>query len=126
MEMIPLAERLVGQHQRVLAGSAGAVVPEAAAAFVGAKVPLAAFLGVIPDLHLRRRSQVNAAVCLGHGLVVDLQLDVAVVLVGGQVGAVAVVDQLAVVHAPALLGVVGPFLDLRLALFGLHGGQFVG
>ena len=77
-EAVPLAERLVGQDERVLAGRAGAVVPQAAGALVGAEVPLAAFLGVVPDLHLRRGPQVDAAVGLGHGLVVDQQLDVAV------------------------------------------------
>ena len=39
---IPFAERLVGQHERVFAGGAGAVVPEAADALIGAEAPLAA------------------------------------------------------------------------------------
>ena len=49
---------------------------------------------------------------LGDGLVVDQELDVAVLLVGRQVGAVAVVDQLAVLDAPVLLGVLGPLGEL--------------
>src|SRR5262249_41503852 len=40
---IPLAERLIGQDERVLAGRAGAVVPQAARALVGPTTPLAAF-----------------------------------------------------------------------------------
>src|SRR5581483_12379428 len=48
-EMVPLAERLVGQDERVLAGGALAVVPQAARALVGAQVPLAALLRVVPD-----------------------------------------------------------------------------
>ena len=101
-ERVPLAERLVGQDERVLARGALAVVPQAAGALVGPAVPLAAFLGVVPDLHLRRGPQVDAAVGLGHRLVVEQQLDVAVLLVGGQVGALAVVDQLAVLDLPVL------------------------
>ncbi len=115
-EAVPFAERLVGQDERIFAGSAGAVVPQAAAALVGAEVPLAAFLGVVPDLHLRRGPQIDAAVALGEHLVVDQQLDVAVVLVGGQVGALAVVDDLAVLDLPVLLDVLVPFVDLGLAL----------
>ena len=97
-ERVPLADRLVGQDQRVLAGVAGAVVPEAARALVGAH-PGVAGLGVVPDLDLGRAAEVDAAVPLGADLEVDEQLDVAVVLVGGQVDALAVVDDLAVVDA---------------------------
>ena len=100
-QLIPLAERLVGQHQRVFAGRAGAVVPQPAGAFVGAEVELR-FLGVIPDLHLRAAAQIDAGVAQRHGLVLDEQLEVAVVLLGGGVIALAVVDQLAVLHAPML------------------------
>ena len=64
-------------------------------------------LGVVPDLNLRRAAQVDAAVALGTDLVVDQQLDVAVVLVGGEVGALAVVDDLAVLDPPVLLHVLG-------------------
>src|SRR5207248_2516205 len=80
-EAIPLAQRLVGEDEWVLAGSAGTVVPQSARAFVGADVPLAALLGVVPDLHLRSGFQVNAAVGLGHRLVVDEEFDVAELLV---------------------------------------------
>ena len=103
---VPLAERLVGQDERVLAGVARAVVPEPARALVGAHLGVAR-LGEVPDLDLRRAAEIDAAVGLGADLVVDEQLDVAVVLVGGQVGALAVVDELAVLDAPVLLGVLG-------------------
>ena len=120
-ETVPFAERLVGQDERIFAGRALAVVPQAAAALVGAEVPLAAFLGVVPDLHLRRGAQIDAAVGLGHRLVFDEQFDVAVFLVGGQIGAVAVVDQFVVLDRPVLLGVFGPLVDLVFAFLFRHG-----
>ena len=43
-EAIPLAERLVGQHKRILAGGAGRVIPETAGTFVGTDIPLTAVL----------------------------------------------------------------------------------
>ena len=122
-EAVPLAERLVGQDERVAAGGLGAVVEQAAGALVGPAIPLAPLLGRVPDLHLRRAPEVDAAVGLGDGLVVDQQLDVAVFLVGGQVGALAVVDQLAVLDAPVLLGVLGPLGELLRPLLVAHGGE---
>ena len=65
-----------------------------------AAVPLAALLGRVPDLHLRRGPQVDAAVGLGDGLVLDEQLDVAKIPFGRGKRAAAVVDQLAVLDAP--------------------------
>jgi hypothetical protein len=52
-EGVPLPERLVGVHERILPRCAWAVVPQAARALVGAVLPGAAFLGGVPDLHLR-------------------------------------------------------------------------
>src|SRR5262249_37296826 len=111
---IPLAKRFVGQDERVLARRARAMVPQAAAGLVGPDVSLAAFLGVVPDLYLRRRAEIDAAVGLWHGLVLDEQLDVAEIFIRGQVGPVAVVDQFAIIHGPVLLGVLGPLLHLGL------------
>src|SRR5262249_50983141 len=90
-EGVPLADRLVGDDQRVLAGRAGAVIPERARALalVGPQ-GAAARLGEVPDLDLRVAAEVDAAVPLRADLEIDLQLDVAVVLVGGEVGAQAV------------------------------------
>ena len=46
------------------------------------------------------------------------EFDVAVVLVGREVRAVAVVDQFAVLDAPVLLRVGGPLGDLHFAILG--------
>ena len=105
--MVPLAERLVGQHERVLARGAEAIVPEAARALVRPAAAAGPAFGGVPDLDLGRAAEIDAAVGLGDGLVVDQQLDVAVFLVGRQVGALAVVDELAVLDAPVLLGILG-------------------
>jgi len=51
-------------------------------------------------LHLRHAAQVDAAVAERLHLVIDQQLHVAVVLVGREVEALAVVDQFAVLDAP--------------------------
>src|SRR5207248_7376332 len=54
-EAVPFAERLVGQHERVLARSVLAVIPQAAAALIGPEVELL-LLGRLPDVHLRASS----------------------------------------------------------------------
>ena len=63
------------------------------------------FFRVVPDLDLRRAAQVDAAVGLGHGLVVDHQLEVAVLLLRRQIRAESIVDQFAILNAPVLEGV---------------------
>src|SRR6185437_1739999 len=115
-EVIPFAERLIGQHERIFAGRAGTVVPQAAATLVSTNVPLAAFLGVIPNLHLRRGPQVNAAITLGQHLVIDQQFDVAIVRVGGQVDPIAVVDDFPFLDFPVFFDILVPFLDLGFAV----------
>src|SRR5262249_1491110 len=125
-ELVPFAERLVRPAERVLARGAGAVVPEAPGPLVRPQVPLAALLGVVPDLNLRGGSQVNAAVGLGDGLVLDEHLDVAVLLFGHQVRAFSVVDQLAVLDLPTVFGVSEPILLLLGALVGLHVPELAG
>ncbi len=102
-QVVPFAEGFIGQHQGIFARCAGAVVPQAAGAFVGAQIPFAAGFRVIPDLDLRCAAQVNAAVRLGYGLVIDEQFDVAVIFFGGGVGALAIVDQDAVFDLPVFL-----------------------
>ena len=93
VESIPLAKRLVGQHERVATGRAGrAVVPKTSGALVRADLPYAAFLGSVPNLDLWNAAQVNAAVGLGDGFVVHVQLEVAVVLYGTKVQAIPVID----------------------------------
>ena len=113
-ELVPLAERLVSEHERIATRSIGRVVEEPARA----QVRLArGILGVellvpVPDLHLRRVAKVDAAIGLRHCLVLDQEFDVAVVLVGREVRAVAVVHQFAVLDAPVLLRVGVPLVDL--------------
>ncbi len=129
-EGVPLADGLVGHDQRVFARCAGAVVPQAARAFVGPHASIAG-LAEVPDLDLRRAAEVNAAISLGTDLEVDQELDVAVVFVGGEIGSLAVVDDHAVVDAPVFLHVlraVGECLGLLvgpqcLELAGVHGLQ---
>src|SRR5271157_2373399 len=119
-EGVPLADRVARQGQGVLAGVPGAVVPESARALVGTEVGIAGF-GEIPDLDLRCAAEINAAVALGADLEIDEELDVAVILVGGQVDALAVVDDLAVFDTPMLLQVLripGKLLGLLVATEG--------
>ena len=119
---IPEAERIVRQHQRVFAGRAGAVVPKPARALVGAQRKLVLF-GVIPNLHLGASAQIDARIGPGHRLVLHQQLEVAVILLGGGVGPLAVIDQLAVLDRPMALHLFSPLRDLRLPLLGRHGQE---
>ena len=106
-ERVPFAERLVGANQRIASRSATGVVEQTARAEIGAAIPLSARLGVIPDLHLRSRPEIDAAIGERHSLVLDVEFKIAEHLVGRQVGAVPIVDQLAILDTPVLLGVLG-------------------
>ena len=125
-EVVPFAERLVGQHERVLAGRALLIVPESARAlrlpeFHGLRV----VLREVPDLHLRHAAQVDAAVALRQHLVINEQLEVAVVLLGREVEALAVVHEFAVLHLPVRVHVLlGDLLGLRVDL--VHAAAFDG
>ena len=99
-ERVPLAERPVGAHQRILAGGVGRVVPESAGSLVGALRPLAAGLRRVPDLHLWGAAEIHAAVGLGHRAVLQRQLDVAVLALRRRVGAAAIVHERPVFDAP--------------------------
>src|SRR5258706_14192733 len=70
-EVVPFAKRFVGEDSRVLSRSTGAIVPKSAGAFVRAHVPFAAFFGPIPDLHLGIGPQIDPAVRLRNGLVIN-------------------------------------------------------
>ena len=105
-------------HQRQLAGASLGIVEEAAGAFVGIAIPFAAFLGCVPNLHLRDASQVDSRVCFGNGLVFQPQLEVGVVLHRRQVLSRAIVDQLAVFDAPMFMNVLNRCLVELFALFG--------
>ena len=54
----------------------------------------------VPDLHLGTAAQVDAAVGLGDRLVFEVQLEIAVVLFGGEEEPMAIVDQFVVLDAP--------------------------
>ena len=103
-ERVPLADRLVGPHERVFAVAPGAVVPQAARAFVGLHAGIT-WVGKVPDLNLRRAAEINAAVSLGTDLEVDQELDVAVVFIGGEIDSLAVVDDHAVLDPPVFFQV---------------------
>ena len=123
LQRVPLALRLVGQNERVFARRAGGVVPESSRALVGTEIPLSTFLGVVPDLNLGRCAEVDAAIPLGDGLIVDQEFDVAVVLVGGEISSQAVVDDFTFFDGPVFLGVGGPLGDLLGLVFGGELGQ---
>ena len=71
----------------------------------------------VPDLHLRRATQVDAAVSFGDGLVFNQEFDVAKFFDGRRVRAVTVVDQFTVLNGPVLrkLGALG--LEIRFPFF---------
>ena len=66
----------------------------------------ATVFGIVPDLHLGYPSQVNAAVGLGHGLVIDVELEIRIILLSTQVETFPIVDQDAVLNSPVLLDVL--------------------
>ena len=111
-EIVPLTEGLVGQDDWILAAGARAVVPETTGTLVGADFPLL-LVRVIPDLNLRRSAEVDAAVGFGNSLVVDPEIDVTEVAVGRGVGAVTVIDQLAILDSPVLFEFFLLLGDLR-------------
>jgi len=96
-EGVPLAEGAVGEDERVFAGRASTIVPEASRAFVGSDRPFASGFGGVPYLDLRHASEVDAAVGVGDGFVFEEELEVCEELVGCEVEPVAVVDKDAVV-----------------------------
>ena len=102
-ELVPFAEGLVGQHQRVLARRARRCCSTGRPSPCPRRCSNFAFSVESQICTCGHAAQVDAGVGLGHGLVVDEQLEVAVVLLGGGVGAVAVVDQFAVLDAPVRL-----------------------
>ncbi len=123
-EPIPFAKRLVGQYQRILTWVVGRIVPKPTGSFVGADRELF-LLGVIPDLHLRRTAQIDAAVSLRYGLVFDNQLDVAVIFLGGQKRAEPIIDQFTVFDTPVLEGVLGVGRFLFGAILRAHCSQHI-
>ena len=124
-EAIPFAEGFVSADGRVFTGSTSAVIPEPAAAFVGAEFEFG-FFGVVPDLDLGGGFEVDAAVCDGFGFVVDQEFVVGKFFVGDEVGAFAVVNEFFVLNGPVFGGIFGPFGDLFLPHFFGHFGEVAG
>ena len=89
-EGIPLTERLVSQHQRILTGSARRVIPKTARPLVSPDAELG-FFGVIPNLHLRNASQVNPRISQRNRLVLQEQFEIAVILLSRGIGAIATI-----------------------------------
>ena len=116
LHAVPFAEGLVHLLGRILARRALAVVPEAAGALVLAQPARIAF-GAVPNLHLRYAAQVHPAVALGQRLVLEQQLEIAVVLVGGGIKAVAIIDQFAILHFPVGIDVFRSLLAFWEAAF---------
>ena len=103
-ELVPFAEGLVRQHQRIAAGRVGAVVEQSARSQVwpARRVLLVEDLSRVPDLYLRSAPQIDATVGRRHGLVLDQKLDVAELFVRRGIGPLAVVHQFAVLDRPVL------------------------
>jgi len=91
---------------------------------IGSNVPFASRLGEIPDLHLRIGPQIDPAVGLGDGLVINPQLEVAIISIGGQVSPLPVIDHFTILDTPMSLSVCGIGLQLGLPFGVRHGGQF--
>jgi len=89
---VPLTKRSVSQHHRVFASGTWTVVPKTTGSLVGIDVPFATLFGVIPDLDLRVAAQVNSAVSLCYGFVVDQEFDVSIILIGREVHPMTIVD----------------------------------
>ena len=123
-ERVPFAGRLVGQHQRILAGLAGRVVPERAGAELAAV--LEGFLiGGVPDLHLRHATEVDARIAFGGHVVFEQQFEVAVILVGRGVSAGARIEDLAVLHRPVLRELLAHLGEHRVLLLARELGDRV-
>src|SRR5947208_226834 len=77
----------------------------------------------VPDLNLRRSTEINAAIGMGHRLVFDEQFDVPEFLVGCRIGTTPSVDQFAVVHRPVLREISTLLREICLLLFPGQGGS---
>jgi hypothetical protein len=113
VEAVPLAEGLVHELGGFLPSSF-LLFQRPPEALVNAPSLNFVLLRVVPDLHLRDAAQVDAAVAERQHLVIDHQLEVAVVFVGGEVQAFAVVDELAVLHLPVRVDVIALVVALGI------------
>jgi len=87
-------------------------------------LPAAAGLAGVPELHLWDPAEVNATVGLGIELEFEAELEVGVVLFGGEEESVTVVVNDAVFGDPVLCDVLEAFFLLGGELFGREGEVF--
>ena len=112
--MVPLAEGFIGENERIFAWGTWGIVPEATGAFIGPMF-LVIGAGVIPNLHLGDPAKINSRVCAGNRLIFYEELEVSVILFGGGVGSLAVIDELGVfIDPPVWFGGFGVDLSQRL------------
>ena len=80
--------------------------------------PFASFFGAVPDLDLWNCTEINSTICFGDGFVFEVEFEVLVVFVGGQVEAFPVVDEFVALDAPVLFDVIEALLFLFGKFFG--------
>lgn len=121
VEGVPLADGFVDELEGVFAFGVF-VVPEAAGAEGLAEGDgFFVFFGEVPDLNLGDAAEVDAAVAEREHFVVDPEFEVAVVFVGGEVEAFAVVDEFVIFDFP-----VGVEMVAFVVAFGVEEAAFDG
>lgn len=126
LHAVPLAEGFVGENQGVFTRAAFFVVPKSSGAFVGTVFPFSPFFGRVPDLDLRNGAEVDAAVGLCDGLVLQKEDEVFVVLIGGEVEPMSIVHKFVSFDAPMLVDVSEAFLFLGREFIGGKSLPFCG
>ena len=126
LHAVPFAEGLVGENQRIFTWTAFFVVPKSSGAFVSTEFPFPPFFGGVPDLDLRNGAEVDAAVGLCDGLVLQKEDKVFVVLIGGEVESFSVVHEFVAFNAPMLVDVSEAFLFLGCKFIGGKSFPFCG
>lgn len=126
LHAVPFAEGLIGENQGIFTRTAFFVVPKSSGAFVGTVFPFPSFFGGVPDLDLRNGAEVDAAVGLCDGLVLQKEDEVFVVLIGGEVESLSVVHEFVAFNAPMIVDVSEAFLFLGRELIGGKSLPFCG
>lgn len=126
VEGVPLADGFVDELEGVFAFGVF-VVPEAAGAerFAEGDSFLVLF-GEVPDLNLGDAAEVDAAVAEREHFVVDPEFEVAVVFVGGEVEAFAVVDEFVIFDFPVGVEMVAFVVAFGVEETAFDGFLFVG
>ncbi len=126
VEGVPLADGFVDELEGVFAFGVF-VVPEAAGAEGFAEGDgFLVFFGEVPDLNLGDAAEVDAAVAERKHFVVDPEFEVAVVFVGGEVEAFAVVDEFAIFDFPVAVEMVAFVIAFGVEEAAFDGLLFVG